>query len=216
MTLVTAVASFAVLIILFVAAYEPWQRTWGATPMEVERPMPGDELIRHPTFNATRAVSIDGCPQQIWPWIIQIGYRRAGFYSLDWIDNDSIPSAERIIPEFQHLRAGDTIPLTGTVDAEVRVLEPNRFMLLVVDGKADAEEPWTWAWGLYPQAENRSRLVTRLRVQEDNRVSGVLMDLFEIVMTRKLMLGIKRRVESPPSSLLPGASRCADPPEDVN
>lgn len=203
-------ATFAVLFALLVTVYEPWQRTWGATHEEVNRIIPGDAIVQDPTFNATRAVTIDGCSDEIWPWIIQIGYQRAGFYSHDWIDNDGIQSAERIIPEYQHLRVGDTIPLTSTINAEVRVLESNRFMLLVTGGADGAHDPWTWAWGLYAQGEHQTRLITRLRVRDDGRVSRVFMDLFEIVMTRKLMLGIKRRVEDSAASRFVGSTKCAD------
>ncbi len=183
----------AVSVVLLVTVYVPWQRTWGATEEEVSRAMPGDEIVRNPTFDATRAVTIGGRPPEIWPWIVQIGYLKAGFYSYDRLDNDGIPSAERIIPEYQDLRVGDSIPLSGRVDAEVRLLEPDRFMLLVTNGEHD---PWTWAWGLYPQDDGRTRLVTRLRARLDSRVENVMVNTVEIVMMRKHMLGIKRRVES--------------------
>ena len=85
---------------VFQFAYRPWQRTWGATEEEVLRVMPGDETVSEPTFWATRAVEIDARPEEVWPWLVQIGYRKAGFYSHDWLDYDRIPSAEEIIPEF--------------------------------------------------------------------------------------------------------------------
>jgi hypothetical protein len=144
---------------LFWFVYRPWALTWGATDEEVARPMPGDSVVADPTFNATRAVTIDAPPEAVWPWIIQIGYLRAGFYSYDRLDNDGIPSAERILPEFQQLAAGDSIPLTSDGYAAVAALEPNRSMLLVTG----EEGPWTWAWGLYPVSTDQTRLVTRLR-----------------------------------------------------
>src|SRR3712207_9232668 len=61
----------------------PRQLRWGATDEELERPMPGDEVVEHPTFNATRAVTIEARPEEIWPWIVQIGTSRAGWYSYD-------------------------------------------------------------------------------------------------------------------------------------
>jgi hypothetical protein len=181
-----------VLIVFFLAVYRPWQLTWGATDAEIRRKMPGDEIVPNPTFDATRAVTINGCAEDIWPWIVQIGHRIAGFYSYDWLDNDGIPSAERIIPEYQDLAAGDKIPLP--IAAEVRVLEPNRFMLLVVDEGARAHGPWSWSWGLFPQGAKQTRLVTRLRVQLDP-LPNLFWDMFEIAMMRKCMLGIKHRVE---------------------
>ena len=106
----------------------------------------------------------------------------------------------------RHPRLAD---ISSTVNAEVRLLEPNRFMLLVTGGEDGAHDPWTWAWGLYAQGEDQTRLITRLRVREDKRVSRVFMDLFEIVMTRKLMLGIKRRVETSSASRFVGSTMCA-------
>ncbi len=192
-----SIAGLAVLIALFVTVYEPWQRSWGATDEEVNRAMPGDEIVQNPTFNATRAVTIKGRPEEIWPWIVQIGYRKAGFYSHDWLDNDRIPSAERIIPEYQNLRIGDALPLTRTGDAEVKRLETNRLLLLVIDGHHGKQEPWSWAWGLYPQDDQHTRLVTRLRARIDSPFSNFCLDAFEIIMMRKHLLGIKRRVEAP-------------------
>ena len=186
----------ATLVVLFVAVYVPWQRSWGASDEELGRAMPGDAIVREPTFDATRGVTIRGRPQDIWPWIVQIGYLKAGFYSYDRLDNDGIPSVERIVPEYQDLKMGDTIPLSGSVDAEVRLLEANRSMLLVVDGESAAHEPWTWVWGLYPVDDERTRLVTRLRARIDSKRSNLLLDAVEIVMMRKHMLGIKRRVET--------------------
>jgi len=188
-------ALLVALITLFQFVYRPWQRTWGATAEEVWREMPGDEIVSNPTFNATRAVEIDARPEEIWPWIVQIGYRKAGFYSHDWLDNDRIPSAEEIIPEFQNLRVGDTMQLSQTAEARIEVLEPNEFMLLVVEGESAVLETWTWAWGLYSAGPNTTRLVTRLRVELDSRSSNLYLDAFEIVMMSKCLLGIKRRAE---------------------
>ena len=184
-----AVAS--VLVSLYV--YRQWALNWGATEEETNRSMPGDDVVINPTFNATRAVTIQARPEEIWPWIIQIGYKKAGFYSYDRLDNDGISSAERIIPEYQGLQAGDLIPMSKDSYAEVAVLEPERFMLLVFqDGDWSNN---TWAWGLYRQDEKHTRLVTRLRVGQNSAVSGLMLDFFEIIMMRKCMLGIKSRAE---------------------
>ena len=74
--------------------------------------MPGDEIAPRPIFNATRAVTIDASPAAIWPWLVQIGYGRAGWYSaMDWFDNAGVPSADRIVPALQRLEVGDTMPI---------------------------------------------------------------------------------------------------------
>jgi hypothetical protein len=186
-----AVGFLATAAVLFQFVYRPWQATWGANEEEVNRPMVGDDTVKDPTFNATRAVTVNATPEQIWPWIVQIGYRRAGFYSYDILDNDGIPSAERIIPEYQDLKVGDRIPVSKKVFVDVAALEPNRHLLLVFPSSAHA----TWAWSLYPIDAQKTRLVTRLRVRSESRVGRVFMDAFEIIMMRKCLLGIKRRAE---------------------
>ena len=174
--------------------YRPWALTWGSTNEEIARPMPGDAVLAQPTFNATRAVTIAATPEEIWPWIVQIGYRRAGFYSYDLLDNDGIPSSERILPEYQTLKVDDLIPLSKTADVRVTELDPPRFMVLVFE----VEGTWsdaTWVWGLYPEDASHTRLVTRLRADARGVRSRVFLDLGEIIMMRKCMLGIKRRAE---------------------
>jgi hypothetical protein len=66
----------------------------GATDQEVRRAMPGDQLIPD-AASTTRAITITAPPEQVWPWLVQLGYGRAGWYSYDWIDNDGHPSADR-------------------------------------------------------------------------------------------------------------------------
>ncbi len=174
--------------------YRPWALTWGATADEVARAMPGDEFVADATFSATRAVTIEAPPRQIWPWLVQIGYRRAGFYSYDRLDNDGIPSAERILPEYQDLKTGDPVPMAPGAVARVTVLDPPRTLVLLFE----VEGVWqgaTWAWGLYPVGPKQTRLVTRLRVHSEALVPNLFLDLGEIVMMRKCMLGIKRRAE---------------------
>ena len=195
--LILSVTLLALLGALFQLFYRPWQRTWGATAEEVARRMPGDEIVDEPGWVATRAVTIGGRPEEIWPWIVQIGYRRAGFYSYDRLDHDGIPSAERILPDLQSLAVGDRVPLSNTADAVVRAVEPGRTLLLAVGRYPDAPGAFTWAWGLYPLDAQHTRLVTRLRWRSDGALSRLLLDATEIWMMRKCLLGIKRRVEDP-------------------
>ena len=180
-------------IAFFYLVYRPWQLSWGATADEVARPMVGDGLVTNPTFNATRAVTVNAPAERIWPWIVQIGYKKAGFYSWDILDNDGIPSAERIILEYQNLKIGDLVPLNEETDAKVVDMEPNRRLLLVFQSDGTV----TWAWALYKIDADRTRLVTRLRWRTTSLVSQFVLDAFEIIMTRKYLLGIKRRAEAP-------------------
>jgi hypothetical protein len=90
----------AVVIITYLLVIRPWHLRWGATDKEVMLFLPGDNLVANPDFNATRGISIAATPQVIWKWIIQIGSKRAGWYSIDWMDNAGIKSSEKILPEF--------------------------------------------------------------------------------------------------------------------
>jgi hypothetical protein len=103
---------------LFVTAplWRRWHQRWGATDEEVRGPMPGDDILAKPSFNATRAVTIKASPDRVWPWIVQIGYDRAGFYSYDLFDHGARPSSRRIVPEFQQLKVGDWVAMYSRVN----------------------------------------------------------------------------------------------------
>ncbi len=189
---------------VFLRIVRPWHSHWGATDEEVTRAMPGDTIIERPTFNVTRAITIRARPQQIWPWITQMGFRRAGFYSYDLLDNLGKPSAERIIPELQHIDVGTWIPMSGKVSREtafrVRAMEPEHWLLWE---KAAS----TWAWRLASIDEKHTRLLIRLRCRYRWSKPAILTDLIlmeigDFPMMRKMMLGIKRRAEH--GSGLPG------------
>lgn len=184
------------LLAVYLLWIRPWQLRWGATNEEVARSLPSDEIVKGPTFNATRAVTIQARPEEIWPWIVQIGFGRAGWYSYDWIDNLGKPSAERIIPELQHIHVGDLIPIYKDMGFWVKALEPNQWMLWDDKGKADV----TWFWGLYPLDERHTRLITRVRLRyrwtSPTILFNLALDVGDIVMLRKCMLGIKRRAET--------------------
>ncbi|MFC1852612.1 hypothetical protein ACFL27_20635 [candidate division CSSED10-310 bacterium] len=193
-----------VLLAVYFALLRDWQMNWGATTEDVNRYMAGDELLEDPELNATRAVLINASPEQIWPWIVQIGYKRAGFYGFDKLDNGGQPSAKSIIPEFQNLKAGDFIPggeYKGELFNLLEVVEmkPNKSMLWVfLKGT-----PWqgaTWSWGLYKIDDEHTRLVSRLRQKytfdsAQAVISWSMIDVIEIMMMRTTLLGIKYRAE---------------------
>jgi hypothetical protein len=173
----------------------PWQLTWGATREEVAAPMLGDEVVRGPHFVATRAVSIKAPPTAVWPWIAQLGSKRAGFYSIDLLDNGDAPSAERILPQFQQVAAGDFVPMTPDQKHGmwVKDVAPGQY-LLWWDKKGSS----TWLWQLLPTSEG-TRLTTRLTVRYSWTLPWVIYYLLQevggIVMMAKCMLGIKQRAE---------------------
>ena len=191
------IISGVVILLAYLQFIRPWQHRWGATDEEATRYMPGDELVLSPTLNATRAITINAPPKDIWGWLVQIGFGRAGWYSYDWIDNRGQPSARHIVPAWQNLQAGDKIYLSRWTFEVVRQIEPYQSMLWV--GGESAATAGTWAWGLYPVNEKQTRLVTRLRGKYQWTspwiVLLLIVDTFDIVMMRKCMLGIKERAE---------------------
>jgi hypothetical protein len=182
---------------LYFAWIREWQMTWGATTEEVNNYMAGDEYLKDPGFNTTRVVEIKAPPEKVWPWLKQMGYKKAGLYSFGGLDNGGIPSAERIIPEYQNLKVGDYIlPLLKVVK-----MEPNKSMLWVFQERAGQWENATWSWKLSETETGFTRLASRLRQHRKfsslpELMAWILMDPMEIFMMRTTLLGIKRRAES--------------------
>ncbi|KAB1189256.1 hypothetical protein GJR98_09695 [Haloferax sp. MBLA0077] len=179
---------------------------WGATPAESRRPLPGDALIPEPDGESTMAISIDAPPEEIWPWLRQLGQGRGGFYSYEWAENLvglDIHNADELIPEYQDLDIGDTVRL-GDPDRfpdttlEVVVLSPEQALVL----QSPTQPPWwVWSFVLDPVTETETRLVVRSRIRlPQNPVvqfaSQAVLDPVTFVMTRGMLLGIKTRVES--------------------
>jgi hypothetical protein len=176
-----------------------WHRRWGATDDEVRGAMPGDELITDVAYLATRAITIDAPPEAVWPWLVQVGCLKAGFYANDLLDNLGHPSAREILPEFQHLEIGQWVPMaptaTDTTAFRVAGFEEERWLLW--------QQPLsTWCWTLTGLPGDRTRLVTRLRIHLDwshkaiSALSVVLNELGDFPMMRRMLLGIRVRAES--------------------
>ena len=120
-----------VLVLVYRTRLRPWQLRWGATDDEIKRAMPGDDIVGQPSFNATRAVTIQAPAEHIYPWIVQMGVTRAGWYSYDMLDNLARRSAERILPEYQNIQVGDLVPLSpdGTQGMRVKDFRKNQSMV---------------------------------------------------------------------------------------
>jgi hypothetical protein len=179
-----------------------WHLRWGATPVEAQRPIAGDGVIPHPELEATRAVSILAPPEQVWPWLVQMGYGRAGWYSYDAIDNSGIPSADRVVPEFQDLGVGDFMPLDASgAGFIVTEMDPPRSLVLSVPEMAVFGATGRVVVGLVlePVGPRTTRLVCRIRAEFGRNVrSRLYYAIFEpgdFVMMRKMLLGIKARAE---------------------
>ena len=200
-----------------VAAYErwvkPWQERWGATDEELALPLPGDGLVAEPADQVTRAITIDAPPEEVWPWIVQLGADRGGFYTYDVLENLfglDIHSADQIVDRWQDLDIGDAVyaDRARTGGWYVVDLRPNEALVLkVADLEAgrplrrDEKLRWEflWTFALHPSPAGGTRLLVRERVAFDSAVTRALMapvGLVSFVMTRGTMLGIKSRVES--------------------
>ncbi|MET9492968.1 SRPBCC family protein [Nocardia sp. NPDC006630] len=170
---------------------------WGATAAEVLRVMPGDDLRAAPDTISTRAVTVAASPEQIWPWLVQMGPGRGGAYTYDWIENLlglDMHSADAILPQFQNLAADDVLPM-GKSGPRMRVaiLEPERALVL-----ASEDGAWVWAFGLYPTAGG-ARLISRNRISLPSAslptrlLYMLIMEPGSLLMERKMLLGIAER-----------------------
>jgi hypothetical protein len=193
----------------------PKMLEWGSTAEERCRPLPGDDSVECVMTHHTRAVTIDAPPEAVWPWVVQLGDRRAGFYSYDWVERFVFPgtvhyiegthSATRIHPELQDVHVGDRIN-TGSVGSfalgnPVTILEPNRALVI-----------GSWAFILERTADGRTRFFNRerdmgwIRLAAPRhsgllRAAGALIDYavgepLHSAMVRRMMLGIKERAEA--------------------
>jgi hypothetical protein len=179
-----------------------WFGRWGTTPEELARAMPGDALNPDARDMSMQAVTVDAPSEDIWPWLVQIGYQRGGLYSYDWLDRLfgflDRPSATRIHPEFQQLAVGDKIPWDSRgTQLTVDVVEPPRALALSYDAGGFK---WVWQFGLYPLDEQRTRFVSRgtERVPSGLRwwLGMRVMEPAAFIMTRRFMLGVKERAEA--------------------
>jgi hypothetical protein len=160
--------------------------------------MPGDHLLPHAQYRTTRAITVDATPDEVWPWLVQVGYRRAGWYAGDLLDNFARPSVRRIVPELQDIRVGQWLAM---------VPKPSERTAFLVD--SFAEPSWllwrtpnrSWAWRLVPLPGGRTRLITRLNtVYEWRRPLAlgtvVLMECADFAMMRRMLRGIRDRAEA--------------------
>jgi hypothetical protein len=178
-----------------------WMSRWGAASSDLARVMAGDALLATPTYSGTMAVTVHARPEHVWPWLVQIGYRRGGLYSYDWLDRLfgylDRPSATRILPEWQNLGVGDRIPLGRGPSWPVAAIEPNR--ALVLDMRNLGGFDWVWQFGLYPIDETRTQLVSRSSVRTSTvwaRLATYAIEPAGFLMTRRMLIGLKQRAEA--------------------
>ncbi len=168
------------------------------------RALPGDERLASAAVSNTQAIVIEAPPACVWPWLVQMGCRRAGWYSVDRLDNGGSPSAETILPEHQHLAVGDILPATPKGDDGFAVLRLDPGFALVLGspsllpqrpgapraesgGMLGANYDATWAFALEPIGDVATNLIVRVRA---DAAPGLRTDI-----TRPLILGVHAVME---------------------
>jgi hypothetical protein len=211
---VVLLAGAAAAVGVYTRFIRPRTLTWGATPDEVSGRLPGDDLVRG-QYMTTHAITIDRPAAQVWPWLVQMGYQRGGWYSYDRLekvvgagDFADVGSTRRILPQLQSLASGDTVDLSPNGGFTVAVLEPERSLVLLIPmdlltgGPASDRSrvilDWTWAFVLQPTNQG-CRLIIRVRGELRPRWLALtlpLLDPVHLLMERKMLRTIKQRVEA--------------------
>jgi hypothetical protein len=174
---------------------------------------PGERLLRSPRIEATLAIEIEASPLQVWPWLAQIGQDKGGFYSYAWLENLAglhIHNADRIHDEWQAIRTGERVMLAPNVGVPVVECLPGRALVLYADTRMDESLrhivggqflATLWGFYLYETANGRTRLVTRWLADYSPNLPNflryhVLLEPVVFLMLRRMLLGIKARVEA--------------------
>lgn len=191
------------IVVITLALYLFWARPqhlrWGATDEEVQRAMAGDDLDTAPDFLGTRAVTIAASPEEIWPWLIQMGFARAGFYGFDVFEKVGASrgplGVDRVLPQFQDVKVGDEVWTTPLDSMVFHTIQPPEVMVWAAP---DASASHTWA--LYPVDGSHTRLVVRTRWNYHwNQPGRLLLDKLteftDHVAIRKVLEGIQGRAE---------------------
>jgi hypothetical protein len=191
-------AAVTVPVGVYAFVVRPWAKRWGVDATEAATVLPGDDILPDASTVETRAITIDAAPADVWPWLVQMGYGRAGFYSYDHLDTKA-GSADEIVPAWQDLKVGDTLPTHPAGGFEVRVLEPEHALVVYVDnemakrwtttppdeaspvgvqasgaflgGSMPTEFAGTWAFKIAAMPDGRTRLIERLRFRFPDEVA---------------------------------------------
>lgn len=190
----------------------PWHERWGATDDEARGRLPGDGLVAEPAQQATRAITVDAAPVEVWPWIVQLGADRGGFYSYQWLENLfglGIHNAGEVVPEWQQRSVGDLVlaDAAGSAGWYVMEIRPDEALVLQVgDVRAgrpigrDEQLRWEFSWSfvLRRAPGGRCRLLVRERTGFGSRLTELAISpigIVSFVMTRQMLRGIKARAE---------------------
>lgn len=185
----------------------PWMRTWGATDLEINATLPGDDIVPDANIRTTKAITINAPPAAIYPWLLQFGVDRGGMYSYDWLENLfglKVHTADRILPPYQDAQVGDFWRFTPAdyllnpgPGLYVRQLIENQAILLCFGMEDKPGDPciYTWQFVLWPQAEGSTRLLLRSNMTIKPELPIKTTYYIQFLMERKMLLTIRDRVE---------------------
>lgn len=199
-----ALGVFSGMLVVLTAIAICSSRQIHATPGERARTLPGDDLIPQPLGSVNHAITIQRPPHEVWPWLVQMGSGRAGWYAYDFIDNGGHPSAEHILPNYQNVGVGSVLPaLPGATDVFVVAQCEWEHSLVLTWRLPSGKYQTTWAFVLEEPQPDRTRLLVRGRVAPGYRPYGLPQwlalptgALAHFIMQRKQLLGIARRAEA--------------------
>lgn len=191
----------------YVSVIRPRHLKWGATDQEAHELLSGDDVLMHPEQEATHAITINAPVSDVWPWLVQIGQNKGGFYSYSWLENMvgcNLHNADRVVPEWQSLRVGDVVWLHPKAPPlPVIIVEPDRAIVLGGIGEAEDGSRAGGTWGMYLKEidATTTRLILRIRwARERGLISWlsnyVVLEPAHFIMERKMMLTIKKRAEN--------------------
>ena len=192
----TGLGIMVLVLALGYLAIRPWHLRWGATAEEVAQAMPGD--LEH--IGWTRAITIDATPEEIWPWLVQWGQGRGGWYSYDWLENlfqFDIHTADRILPEYQNLKIGDPICMSRTFcPNHVTALEPNQWLSWQAEDE-NGDPVWTFTFGLSSVDDSHTRLIVRESFNNTFMPPAAVfvLEIPDVVMELKSLNTVKERAE---------------------
>jgi hypothetical protein len=201
-----AVALAGALYTTATLAARPWMERWGSTEAERTRSLPGDELVSD-ADQQTHAIAIDAAPNVVWPWLVQMGQARAGFYTHDRLERlfgAAIRNANEIHPEWQRLAVGDLVrtyrpmPRFEPLGWIVYVVEPPR-TLVVHEPERRGVISSSWAFALEGEGEG-ARLLSRWRFRRRGAAhtafKWLVFDPAHFIMETGVLHGLKTRAES--------------------
>jgi hypothetical protein len=218
---VVGVISGVAASIAYLQVIRPWMLSWGVQQEDLLLSYQGEGVIPNPKIDSMHAITIDAPPSRVWPWLVQLGQGKGGFYSYDFLENMSgldIHTANQIVPEWQELKVGDRVMLGKGIGIPVVVFEPEQAVVLHGDTRTDTPategqegvipslRPGGYlatTWGLYlnETEDSRTRLVSRLLIDWNPSTLNtifyrVFLEPISFLMERKMLLGIKERAEN--------------------